>query len=50
MASPVFSAIIKHKFSKLSGKIVDLDLNEALNNKDLNYADDKEVEQFINSI
>lgn len=35
---------------ELSGKIVDLDLNEALNNRDLNYADDEKVEQFINSI
>lgn len=35
---------------ELSGKIVDVDLNEALNNKDLKYTDDREVEQFINSI
>ncbi|MGN1034019.1 MAG: ATP-dependent 6-phosphofructokinase [Oscillospiraceae bacterium] len=35
---------------ELSGKIVDLDLNEAMNNKNSNNADDEKVEQFINSI
>ena len=35
---------------ELSGKIVDLDLKEAMNNKNSNNADDKEVEQFINSL
>lgn len=47
--------ILKNKgknrmIGELSGKIVDLDLKEAMNNKNSNNADDKEVEQFINSL
>ena len=47
--------ILKNKgknrmIGELSGKIVDLDLKEAMNNKNSNNADDKEVERFINSL
>ena len=47
--------ILKNKgenrmIGELSGKIVDLDLKEAMNNKNSNNADDEKVEQFINSI
>lgn len=47
--------ILKNKgenrmIGELSGKIVDLDLKGAMNNKNSNNADDEKVEQFINSI